>query len=206
MLILGAFNLRERGKFGALSHPQEAGHQDSSHNTHMHSLNKHALTVTDVNYADHKHALNGKKGGCMLFLETDPGWSLETQMLLITTCHNSDFGFKSCVSLHLSPWSRVIASSRLQSAASLSWPVWGRVWGHAVLAASSRRAGRSLVLLVIVLFRKAAEGLFACSVAQERSNGWVCVSCLMLLYLLFLNPGNIASVVGLTVYSFIYNN
>lgn len=116
------FNLRERGKFGALSHPQEAGHQDSSHNTHMHSLNKHALTVTDVNHADHKHALNGKKGGCMLFLETDPGWSLETQMLLITTCHNSDFGFKSCVSLHLSPWSRVIASSRLQSAAStLSW-------------------------------------------------------------------------------------
>lgn len=55
---------------------------------------------------------------------------------------------------------------------------------HAVLAASSRRAGRSLVLLVIVLLRKAAEGLFACSVARERSNGWVCVSCLMLLDLL----------------------
>ncbi len=92
----------------------------------------HTVTQT-LTCVDHKHCVNGKKGWMCFFSETDRGWSLKTQMPLITTCHNSGFSFKSCVSLHQSLWS----PAHLTSASKIHSPLSVCLSGGVFKAASS---------------------------------------------------------------------
>lgn len=89
-------------------------------------LLQHISPTQSLTPEDQIHLWMEKWRMCV-FLETDRGWSLETQTLLITTCHNSGIGFKSRVSPHQSPWSpaHLASASKICALCLLVWKCLG---------------------------------------------------------------------------------
>lgn len=143
--------------------------QSTYFTTHTDTLHKVYISPTQSHKRDfvwiHNYLGNGKKGWMCVFLETDRGWSLKTQTSLITACHNSGFGFKSCVLQHQSPWS--LAQLALASKIRSPLPVCAEVFFRLRCLRCLIQACRALLLLLWMSFvQNGDEGLFVCLVAQ----------------------------------------